>query len=414
MNFFDELKWRDMVKDCSDLELAEKRLNSKQKLIFYTGYDPTGESLTVGHLVQVVRMRLMQKHGFDAICLIGGATGLIGDPREVGERKLLSLEKSLENADKIKNQLSRLLDPEKTTFVNNNEWLSKISLIEFLRDYGKNFNINYMLAKDIISRRLDEGISYTEFSYMLLQSIDFLYLYENYNCELQFGGSDQWGNLTAGLELIRKVKGDNSAFALSSPLLLKSDGKKFGKSEGGALWLDENLTSPYELYQYFLNTPDDDVVKNLKVLTLLEVEEINELEKKAKECPEQRQAQKVLAYEVVKFVHSEKKANQAIKITNALFNSSFDDLDEEEWQEVAKILKSQKVSENGNIIDCLVNLGLAQSKREAREFVNSKAIIIGNNKVEDINTLISKDMLYFGKYLVVKRGKKKIAVAILG
>ena len=229
MKLYDELKWRGMIKDSNSPELAEKRLNN-ESLRFYIGYDPTGESLTIGHLVQIVRTKLLESKGHIPIVLIGGATGLIGDPRDVGERKLLTLEDSLANAEKIKNQISKFFD-SKAIFVNNYDWISKIDMISFLRDYGKEFNINYMLNKDVVQRRLDSGISYTEFSYMLIQAIDFLNLFENYNCQMQFGGSDQWGNITAGLELIRKRHPNNEAIGMSSPLLLKSDGTKFGKSE---------------------------------------------------------------------------------------------------------------------------------------------------------------------------------------
>ncbi|HLT00281.1 MAG TPA: tyrosine--tRNA ligase, partial [Acholeplasma sp.] len=248
MNLYDELIWRGMVKDVSNVEAAKKLMNEKQTK-FYVGYDPTGESLTVGHLVQIVRMKYLQKHGHIPVVLIGGATGLIGDPKETQERKLLTLDQSLANANKIETQIKKLLGGN-AIFVNNYDWISKIDTITFLRDYGKYFNIAYMLAKDTVQKRIDIGISYTEFSYMILQSIDWLHLFKEQDVKIQFGGSDQWGNITSGLELIRKVVGENDAVGLSSPLLLKADGTKFGKSETGALWLDENLTSPYELYQY--------------------------------------------------------------------------------------------------------------------------------------------------------------------
>jgi len=251
MKLYDELLWRGLIKDVSNEEKARELLDHDQ-IKFYCGFDPTGESLTIGHLVQVVRMLLLEKYGHTPIVLIGGATGLIGDPRQTSERKLLTLEESLQNAEKIKLQLSQFLDPNKAIFVNNYDWIGKIDMISFLRDYGKHFSINYMIAKDTVQKRLEIGISYTEFSYMLIQAIDFLHLYRELDCKLQFGGSDQWGNITTGLELIRKLEGENSkAIGLSSPLLLKADGSKFGKSESGALWLDGNLTSPYEVYQYF-------------------------------------------------------------------------------------------------------------------------------------------------------------------
>ena len=305
MKLYDDLIWRGMIKDVSDEEQAQKHLNEEQ-VKFYCGFDPTGESLTVGHLVQIVRMLLLQKYGHTPIVLIGGATGLIGDPKQTSERKLLTLQESLSNAERIKNQIEKFLGSENVIYVNNYDWIKNIDTISFLRDYGKHFNINYMLSKDVVQRRLDIGISYTEFSYMIIQSIDFLELYRDKDCKIQFGGSDQWGNITAGLELIRKVLGDKSdAVGLSSPLLLKADGTKFGKSESGALWLDESLTSAYELYQYFMNAADADISKFLRTLTLLSKEEIEALEKEAIEFPEKRSAQKMVASEIVKLVHGE-------------------------------------------------------------------------------------------------------------
>ncbi|HHY96650.1 MAG TPA: tyrosine--tRNA ligase, partial [Acholeplasma sp.] len=246
MTLYESLLWRGMIKDVSNEDLAKNHLN-ENSIKFYVGYDPTGQSLTVGHLVQIMRMKYLEKHGHKPVVLIGGATGLIGDPKETQERKLLTLEESLRNAQKIENQIRKLLPDAQ--FVNNYDWISKVDLISFLRDYGKHFNVSYMIAKDTVQKRLAEGISYTEFSYMILQSMDWVHLYKNENVKIQFGGSDQWGNITSGLELMRKVVGEHDAVGLSSPLLLKADGTKFGKSESGALWLDENLTTPYEMYQ---------------------------------------------------------------------------------------------------------------------------------------------------------------------
>lgn len=409
MTLFEELQWRGLIKDCSDLELAKKSINV-DKTMFYTGFDPTGQSLTVGHLVQLLRIRFMQEHGFKVICLIGGATGLIGDPRESGERQLLTLETSLNNAKKIKEQISKYLIADQTIYVNNYDWLSKVSLIELLRDYGKHFNINYMLSKDIVSRRLETGISFTEFSYMILQSIDFLKLYKEYNCKLQFGGSDQWGNITSGLELIRKIEGQNDAVGISSPLLTKSDGKKFGKSESGTIWLDKELTSPYELYQYFLNTPDSDVIKIMKVLTLLSYEEITKLEKELQEKPEERSAHKKLAYEIVKLVHGIDDANEVIDVSNALFNNSFDTLNKSGFEMLLSIFKADKLTENQLLVDALISLGLASSKREAREFIKSGAVYVNDNKIVDLEYILNSNDTYFEKYVVVRRGKKKFSV----
>ena len=275
MKLYDELMWRGLIKDVSNEALAKKLLN-EGSVRFYCGFDPTGESLTVGHLVQIVRIMLLDKYGHQPVVLIGGATGLIGDPRQTSERKLLSLDTSLKNAELIKKQIGHFLP--NAIYVNNYDWIGKIDMITYLRDYGKHFNLNYMLAKETVQARLETGISYTEFSYMILQSIDWLKLYTEDHVKIQFGGSDQWGNITSGLELIRKQVGDeNEAVGMASPLLLKSDGTKFGKSESGALWLDAELTSPYELYQYFINTADTDVENYLKMLTLFEPSTITEL-----------------------------------------------------------------------------------------------------------------------------------------
>ncbi|MFP4187316.1 MAG: tyrosine--tRNA ligase, partial [Acholeplasmataceae bacterium] len=373
MTLYEELIWRDMIKDISD-ETGAKRLLNEERTSFYCGFDPTGASLTVGHLVQVVRMRLLQEHGHRAIALIGGATGLIGDPKQTSERKLLTLSESLENAGRIEAQLRGLLTDD-ASYVNNYSWIRDIDMITFLRDYGKLFSINYMLAKETIAKRLETGISYTEFSYMLIQAIDFLHLYENENCKLQFGGSDQWGNITAGLELIRKVHGDShGAIGLSSPLLLKADGTKFGKSEKGALWLDAELTSPYEIYQYFLNAADADVEMYLKTLTLLSKDEIEAVLTESRLAPEKRLAQKRLASEVVSFVHGKRALADAESVTDALFTGTFDHLEEQAFAMLAKTLDRIASKHPISVVDALVSTGLASSKREARTFVQSKAV----------------------------------------
>ena len=412
MKLYDELLWRGLIKDVSNEERARDLLDN-DKIKFYCGFDPTGESLTIGHLVQVVRMLLLEKYGHTPIVLIGGATGLIGDPRQTSERKLLTLEESLLNAEKIKVQLSQFLDPKKAIFVNNYDWIGKIDMISFLRDYGKHFSINYMIAKDTVQKRLEIGISYTEFSYMLIQAIDFLHLYRELDCKLQFGGSDQWGNITTGLELIRKLEGENSkAIGLSSPLLLKADGSKFGKSESGALWLDGNLTTPYEVYQYFLNASDDDVENYLKQLTLLSRPEIEELVIKQKEKPEFREAQRKLAYEVVKLIHGEAAIKQALKVTDALFLGEFSDLSKQEFQMLSRTLDQVVIDEPKGLLDVLVETNLASSKREARTFVQSGAIMINDLKMDDIEYVINKEHAMHDEYAIVRRGKKKYAMIL--
>lgn len=409
MDLFKQLEYRGMVKDVSDLELAKQLLN-EQKIKFYVGYDPTGESLTVGHLVQIVRMLYLQKHGHTPVVLIGGGTGLIGDPRETSERSLLTLERSLENAKKIENQIRGLIKGN-VEFVNNYEWLSKINLISFLRDYGKHFSVSYMLHKDTVQKRLESGISYTEFSYMILQSIDWLNLYQNRDVKIQFGGSDQWGNLTSGLELIRRVLGKNDAVGLSSPLLLKADGTKFGKSESGALWLDKELTSPYELYQYFLNSSDTDIEQFLKLLTLIEQDEIETILETHREKPELRHAQKVLAKAVVELVHGKEELETALQVTDALFSGEFDGLTKSAYKTLESVINV--VHFNGeNLIELVVKSGLASSNREAREFISNSAISIQGEKITDSMYNVGETSKAFDTYAIIRRGKKKYALIV--
>jgi len=410
MKLYDELIWRGMIKDVSNEEKAQQLLNN-ETIKFYCGFDPTGESLTVGHLVQVVRMMLLAKHQHTPIVLIGGATGLIGDPKETSERKLLTLEESLKNAELIKKQLSQFIDPKQAIFVNNYDWIGKIDMITFLRDYGKSFTINYMLAKDTVQRRLDIGISYTEFSYMLIQAIDFHHLYKNFDCKLQFGGSDQWGNITTGLELIRKMEGDQAfAVGLSSPLLLKADGSKFGKSESGALWLDPEMTSPYELYQYFINASDLDLENYLKTLTLLSVEEIQELLNKSQAQPELREGQKKLAMEIVTLVHGNKALVEAMQVTDALFTGDFMTLSNAGFNMLERVLNKACYEENKTIIDLLVESQLASSKREARDFIRSNAVFLNQRKITSLEDKILDDDLLYDAYAVLRRGKKRYAI----
>lgn len=407
MTLYDKLIYRGLLKDVSNQEKAKKLLND-DKVAFYCGFDPTGTSLTIGHLVQIVRMKLLEKHGHTPVVLIGGATGLIGDPKETEERKLLTLEESLKNAVAIENQIKYFLP--KAVYVNNYDWTKDIDMITFLRDYGKHFNVNYMLAKETVQKRLSTGISYTEFSYMILQSIDWLNLYQKHQVKIQFGGSDQWGNLTAGLELLRKVIGDNNeAVALSSPLLTKSDGGKFGKSESGTIWLDENLTSPYELYQYFYNTSDADIETYLKVLTLFEEETIEILINEHHQKPEKRLAQKALAESLVELIHGEKALKEAINVSEALFTGAFDNLTISEWEIVFKVLDSSVIEEE-NILTILNQTKLASSNREARQFISSGAITVNDYKVTKIDYLLKKEAAYYETYSVVRRGKKRYAI----
>jgi tyrosyl-tRNA synthetase len=412
MKLYDELIWRGLIKDVSNEEKAQELLDN-DKIKFYCGFDPTGESLTVGHLVQVVRMLLLEKYGHTPIVLIGGATGLIGDPKQTAERKLLTLEESLQNAKKIQDQLSLFLDPKKAIFVNNYDWIGKIDMISFLRDYGKHFSVNYMIAKDTVQKRLEIGISYTEFSYMLIQAIDFHHLYKTLDCKIQFGGSDQWGNITTGLELIRKLEGDQaSAVGLSSPLLLKADGSKFGKSESGALWLDEKLTSPYELYQYFLNASDQDVENFLKQLTLLSKLEIEALVEASQKAPELRQAQKVLASEIVTLVHGKDALDQALKVTQALFSGEFSELSKKGFVMLEQTLDSAAIHQETKVIDLLIETKLASSRREAREFIQSGAVTLNDQKITDLEYVVKKQDTLYETYIILRRGKKKYAIIV--
>ncbi len=407
MNLYEKLTYRGLLKDISNVEKAQDLLNN-EKVHFYCGFDPTGTSLTIGHLVQIIRMKLLEQHGHTPVVLIGGATGLIGDPKETEERKLLTLEESLENAKAIEEQIKKFLP--NALYVNNYDWIKNIDMITFLRDYGKHFNVNYMIAKETVQKRLDKGISYTEFSYMILQSIDWLNLYKNHNVKIQFGGSDQWGNLTAGLELIRKVVGDkHEAVGLSSPLLTKSDGGKFGKSESGTVWLDENLTTPYELYQYFLNTSDSDIESYLKVLTLFDEKTIEALILEHKEAPEKRIAHKALAESLVNLVHGEQALKEAVNVSEALFTGSFDNLTINEFEVLFQVLDSLKITED-NILNVLLETKLSSSNRESRNFISSGAIMVNDEKVEDLNYMLIKEKAYFNKYSIIRRGKKRYSI----
>lgn len=408
MSLYSTLQNREMIKDVSDEALA-KTLLDENKTTFYCGFDPTGQSLTVGHLVQIVRMKLLQQFGHHPIVLIGGATGLIGDPKQTLERKLLTLEESLANAAKIEKQLKHFLGDE-ATYVNNYDWIKNIDMIGFLRDYGKQFSINYMLAKDTVAKRLESGISYTEFSYMLIQAIDFLYLYDHHECRIQFGGSDQWGNITTGLELIRKNHQGSEALGLSSPLLLKSDGTKFGKSELGTLWLDAELTSAYELYQYFLNATDEDVLNYLNMLTLITDQNIQKLISEHKNALHLRHAQKTLAKEVVTMVHGEKGLKQAENVTKALFEGTFDTLTIEDFQVLSSVLETTNQVE---IMDALIALGLASSKREAKEFISNQAITFNGHKLIDAEYKMAHKDAFYNRYVVLRRGKKKYGLVVL-
>ena len=401
MKLFEELEYRGLINDITSPDLVEKINNGG--ITFYIGIDPTGDSLHIGHYQSVIAMtKRLLDNGHKPIIIAGGGTGLIGDPKPNVERPMISKEQVSHNIECIKNQISKIMG-EEITIVNNADWLLEMNAIDFLRDYGKHFNINYMINKDTVKRRLDIGITYTEFSYMLLQSIDFLKLHENYGVTMQIGGQDQWGNITAGIELIRKIHGAE-CYGLTIPLVTKADGTKFGKSESGeALWLDINKTSAYEMYQYLINVEDVKVIEYLKRLTFLSKEEIEKLEESNNKEPEKRLAHKALAKEIITFVHGEEEYNSAKEISEALFNGKVSELTDKQIDEAFKGVPKFKLEEGKVLIDILVENKIASSRREAREFLNANAILLNDEIVNDENMIINNDK----KYNIIKRGKKK-------
>lgn len=407
-NLLEELKYRDLVYQQTDEEGIKKLLETESVSI-YCGTDPTGDSLHVGHLLPFLTLKRFAKYGHKPVVLVGGGTGIIGDPSgRSEERQLQSLETIAENAKKLENQLRNIFrGDENIEFVNNDDWLGKMSMIEFLRDYGKLINVNYMLAKDSVSSRLENGLSFTEFSYTLLQGIDYAYLNEHHGVKMQLGGSDQWGNITTGLEIMRKLRGDVEAYGFTIPLMLKSDGTKFGKSTGGAVWLDPEKTTPYEFYQFWFNTADNDTISAIKKFTFLEKEEIEKLEESLAKEPHLRLAQKALAEELVKIVHGEAALESALNITKALFSGNIKELTLDELKVAVKGMpKAQLPKEDINIVDFLVESGVVTSKRQAREDVNNGAISINGDKVTDLAFTIDSSSRLEDSFTVVRRGKK--------
>lgn len=404
MTLFEDLQWRGLIKDISSPDL-EKKLN-EGGLTFYIGTDPTADSLHVGHLSSFLISKRLKDAGHNPILLVGGGTGLIGDPRPTTERPMISKETVEHNFESLKAQVEKIFGFK---VVNNYDWLSKINTLDFLRDYGKYFNINYMLDKDIIRRRLDEGITYTEFSYMILQATDFKYLHENYGVNMQCAGSDQWGNITAGIDLIRKTTGDE-VYGFTMPLVTDSQGRKFGKSEGNALWLNKDKTSSYQLYQFFVNVEDCKVIDYLKIYTFLSKKEIEDLEKKNNEHPELREAHKALAREIITFLHGKEEYEKAVSLADHLFNNKFNDLSKKDIEDLFQNADIKEIEAGKNIVDSLVDLGAVSSKREAREFIGNGAISINGEKITDINLVVNQDLFIEGQYLVIKRGKKNYYV----
>ena len=400
MNLYEDLKWRGLLKDISSPKVEE--LLNGGGVTFYIGTDPTGDSLHIGHFSSFLIASRLKKAGHHPILLIGGATGQIGDPKPTAERAMITKEEVAHNVEALTNQVKKIFGFE---IVNNWDWSKDINFIDYLRDYGKYFSINYMLDKDIIRRRLDAGITYTEFSFMIMQSFDILWLYKNKGCIMLVAGQDQWGNITAGIDLIRKKTG-KEAYGFTMPLITKKDGTKFGKSEGNAIWLDINKTSSYEMYQFFINTEDEMVIDYLKKLTFLSKEEIEEIEKSHLEAPEKRVAHKRLAEEVITFLHGHDEYLKAVRISESLFSEKVTELTAEEVITSLKGVPSVDVKLGLNIIDMLVDSKIVSSKREAREFVSAGAISINNKKITDLDYLVSENDTIEGKVLIIKRGKK--------
>ena len=404
MGIYEELEWRGLVKDVSDPSLREKLNNGG--MTFYIGTDPTGDSLHIGHFSSFLICKRLKDAGHNPIVLVGGATGLIGDPKPDSERPMITYETVEHNFNCLKTQLIKLFGCE---VVNNYDWSKEINFIDYLRDFGKFFNVNYMLSKDIVARRLDQGITYTEFSYMIMQALDFWYLNENKNVTLQVAGQDQWGNITAGIELIRKKSG-KEAYAFTMPLLTKSDGSKFGKTNGKAVWLDINKTSAYEMYQFFINSEDTKVIDYLKFLTFLSKEEIEELEVKHNAAPHLREAHKALAHEVITFLHGQEAYDQAIKISQALFSGDIKALTADEIEIGFNELPAIKLTESKPLVDVVIEAGLAKSKRESREFITNGAITLNGEKCQNLETIVSSDLAIEGRFIVIRRGKKQYAL----
>ena len=400
MTLYEDLVYRGLINDISSEELKEKLNNGG--MTFYIGTDPTGDSLHIGHYSSFLISKRLANAGHHPILLVGGGTGLIGDPKPSAERPMITKEQVEHNFNCLKEQAIKLFGFE---VVNNNDWYKDINFIDFLRDYGKYFNVSYMLAKDIIKRRLDSGITFTEFSYMIMQAMDFYYLYEHRNCTLQVAGQDQWGNITAGIELIRKKIG-KEAYGFTMPLITKSDGTKFGKSEGGAIWLDKNKTSSYELYQFLINSEDSKVIDYLKKLTFLSKEEIDSLEESLQKEPHLRLPHKALAQAVITDLHGVEEYEHAVAISEALFKGNIKELSYDDIKSCFKGLKQEETNENINIVDALVLVHAAQSKREAREFVNNGAVSINGDIVKDINFVITKEKAFGKETTVIRRGKK--------
>ncbi|MDT9025000.1 MULTISPECIES: tyrosine--tRNA ligase [Rossellomorea] len=413
MDLIKDLEWRGITYQQTDAEGLKDLLN-KESISIYCGIDPTADSMHIGHLLPFLTLRRFQNQGHRPLVLVGGATGLIGDPSGKNEeRKLQTIEAIQGNVASIKVQLESIFDFEGengAVMVNNYDWIGAMDVVTFLRDFGKHVGVNYMLAKDTIASRLESGISFTEFTYTILQALDFNHLYDNYNCKLQIGGSDQWGNITTGLELIRRThEEETKAFGFTIPLVTKADGSKFGKTESGAIWLDPKKTSPYEFYQFWINAADADVVKYLKYFTFLSHEEIDALAQSVETEPHLRKAQKALAEEMTKLIHGEEALDQAIRITQALFSGEIKSLSASEILEGFKDVPSfeQSKGEEIGLIDLLVNAKISPSKRQAREDVGNGAVYLNGERVTDLQHVMGEKDMIEGQFTIIRRGKKK-------
>ena len=405
MTLFEELKWRGLIKDVSSPELEEKI--NKGGLTFYIGADPTAESLHIGQLPTFLMIERLKKHGHKPIILVGGATGRVGDPRGTGEREKADIKVIESNFKKIKAQM-KLLFGNDILVVNNYDWFKDYNYIDFLRDVGKYINVNYMINKDLVKRQMDIGISYAEFSYMLIQGYDFKYIHDHYGADLQFGGSDQWGNLTTGIEIIRKLNNEE-VYAFSVPLLTDSTGKKLGKSYGNALWLDKNKTSSYQMYQYIINFEDVMVEEYLKKYTFLSKSEIEDIMKKHNEKPELKIAQKKLAEEIITFIHSKEDYEKALNLSEILFTEKFKSLTKDDIKDIFNEEDMTEIKET-NLVDLLIEIKAASSKREAREFITNNAIKVNGEKINDLDYKVTTNDFIDNTYIIIKRGKKNYYV----
>ena len=406
MNCFEDLKWRGLIKDISSEEIKNKLNN--ESVTFYIGTDPTADSMHIGHFSSFLIATRLAKYGHKPILLVGGATGLIGDPKPSAERQMITREQVEANVEGLTKQASEIFGFE---VVNNYDWIKDINTIDFLRDYGKFINVNYMLDKDIISRRLESGITFCEFAYTILQGLDFVTLYENKGVTLEVAGSDQWGNITTGIELARKKLGVE-LYGMTMPLVLDNRGVKFGKTEGNALWLDKNKTSSYELYQYLINSDDTVVIDSLKKLTFLTKEDIENIEKEHNECPEKRIAQKKLAEEVITFLHGKDEYLKAVNISECLFSGNISKLSASDVKTGLKEVPTFKIESSVTLLDLLVDNKICSSKREARELISGNSISINGNKITDLDYVINKDIAIDNEIVVIRRGKKKYYIGI--